>query len=441
MLIHNQKNKTIHDTRYTLHANRGQAAITAVLFFVAATLVLAVGASSSALKEKSSSRGSVVGKKGYFLSEAGQEDAIYRIFTGKPVGQNIVLSLAGDTSTTTIVDVGTDRKDITSLGSAGKNTRKTLVSLLVGEGTSFAYGVQVGDGGLIMENSSSVIGNVFSTGPVQGQNNNIVRGEVISAGPSGLIDVIHATSSAYAHTIQDSLIDGDAYYQNISNTTVLGQLFPESPDQEGESLPITDQMVSDWELGVEASEVISSPCPYEIKNDITLGPVKINCDVKISGSPAVTLAGNVWIVGDLDISNTPVLRADTSVGNKSIVIIADNPTDRLTSSKIKMNNRSEFFGSGQASSYLLFLSQNNSAESGGSEEAIDVGNRAEGDIILYAGHGEIVLKNNISLREVTGYKVHLKNSATVKYNMGLRNLLFSTGPSGGYEIIDWKEIE
>ncbi len=439
----NKKNKILNLKSYILNPQGGQAAITAVLFFVAATLVLAVGSASSALKEKASSGSTIVGKKGYFLSEAGQEDAIYRIFTGKPIGENIVLSLGGDTATITVADVASDRKDITAAGSSGKNIRKTQVTLLVGEGTSFIYGVQVGDGGLIMENNSSVIGNVFSGGPVIGQNNNIVRGEVVSAGVNGLIDGVHATSSAYAHTISDSLIEGDAYYQDISDTTVLGQLFPDSEDQEAQSLPISDQMIEDWESGAEAGGVIdcSGADEYEIEEDITLGPVKIDCDLEISGSPTVTLAGNVWVVGDIEIENKAIIQAHSSLGNKSVVVIADNPSDRLTSSKINLKNLAEFYGSGQAGSYVLFISQNNSAENGGSERAIEIENNTTGDVLLYAGHGEVLLKNNLDVREVTGYRVRLQNNATVLYNMGLRNLLFSTGPSGGYEIIDWKEIE
>ncbi|MBI2048256.1 MAG: hypothetical protein HYT27_03900 [Parcubacteria group bacterium] len=424
-----------------LQCNSGQAAIIATLFFVAVTLVLTVSSASVALKEESASRSHIVGKKGYFLSEAGQEDVIYRIFTGKPVSDTVVLSLGNDTATITVSDIGIDRKDIAAEGNSGKNVRKTQVALLVGEGTSFVYGVQVGDGGILMENSSEVIGNVFSNGPIEGRNSNVVRGEVISAGPEGLIDDVHATSSAYAHTIQDSLIEGDAYYQDILNTTVLGQLHSGSEDQPLSALPITDEMIEDWEAEAEAGGVISSPCPYVIKTDVTLGPVKINCDVNISQSPTVTLSGNVWIVGNLEISNTPTIRADVSLGNKSPIVIADKPSNRLTSSKIELENSSEFFGSGEPGSYIVFISQNNSAESGGSERAIEIGNSANGDIVLYAGHGEILLQNTVFLREVTAYKVHLKNSAKVEYNMGLQNVLFSTGPSGGFQIIDWKEIE
>ena len=424
-----------------LYSIAGQAAIVSVLFFVAVTTVLTIGISSIALKEEFESRSSVASKKAYFISEAAQEDIIYRMIKNKPIGQSVTLSLGEDTATALIVNAGLGKKDIVATGNSGKNIRKTRASLLVGEGASFVYGVQVGNGGLFMENTSSVLGNVFSNGPIVGRNSNIVRGEAISAGSAGLIDGIHATSSAYAHTISNSLIDGDAHYQNISQTTVLGQLFPGSIDQEPKQFPITDEMITNWKIAAEAGGVISSPCPYLIKDDTTLGPIKINCDVKISGSPTLTLTGNIWVVGNIDITNTPTLITDASLHNISAVLIADNPSNRLTSSKIELENSSKFFSSEQSGSYILFVSQNNSAELGGSERAIEIGNTAQGDVVLYAPHGEVLLQNNITLREVTGYKVHLKNSAAVEYTMGTQNLLFSTGPSGGYEIVDWKEIE
>lgn len=435
-----QKN-FLHSKPHTLNTNRGQVAIIATLFFVGITLVVSLGSSGAALKEELSSRSAVSGKGGYFLSEAGQEDVVYRIFSGKPVGNNVILSFGENIATTTIAAPAPDQKEVTSLGGVGKNMRKTFVSLLVGEGTSFVYGVQVGDGGLLMENTSSVFGNVFSNGPVEGRNSNIVRGEAISAGPAGRIDGVHATSSAYAHTIVDSFIEGDAYYQTISGSTVLGTLHPGSPDQAPRNLPITDEMIEGWKTVAEAAHVISGPCPYKIKNNTTIGPAKITCDVEISGSPTVTLAGNLWVVGNLDIKNSPTIQASTALGNKSVVVVADNPSNRLTSSKIEIENSSEFLGSGQPGSYIVFVSQNNSAEQGGGEAAIEIGNTARGEIILFSGHGEILLQNSVDLREVTGYKVHLKNSAAVNYNMGLQSVLFSTGPSGGYQIIDWKEIK
>ena len=87
------------------------------------------------------------------------------------------------------------------------------------------------------------------------------------------------------------------------------------------------------------------------------------------------------------------------------------------------------------------LSQNNSSETGGANQAIEIENNANGDLLLYAGHGEILLKNNVNLREVTAYKIHLINNANVVYETGLASALFESGPSSSFGIDSWYETE
>ena len=252
----------------------------------------------------------------------------------------------------------------------------------------------------------------FSNGPIIGQNSNLVKGDVISAGPSGSVDGVHATSSVYAHSISNSDIDKDAYYTTISGTTVDGTKYPGSPDQATSSLPITDAMIENWENSAAVS-VINSPCPYEINSNVTIGPVKINCNLKIKGSPTVTIAGPAWVVGNIEIENSPIIKLASSLGANSVAIIADNPSNRTTGSKIELENSAQFQNSGTDGSYILFISQNNSAQNGGSEKAIRAENSISGEVLVYAGHGEVHLKNNVSLREVSAYKIRLSNYAQV----------------------------
>ena len=81
-----------------------------------------------------------------------------------------------------------------------------------------------------MSNSSEVIGNVFSNGPIVGNNSNIIRGDVISAGPVRVWrTAFHATSSVYAHTIRNSDIEKDAYYQVIIANTEVDGVYPGNP--------------------------------------------------------------------------------------------------------------------------------------------------------------------------------------------------------------------
>lgn len=385
-------------------------------------------------------RHSVAKVQALSLAEAGVDKAVYELNrNGSYTGET--LTLGNGAFTVSIETIDASNKRITATGYVPNNTDPTAISTVKVNASidtsvvSFGFGLQAGEGGVLLENTSSVRGNIYSNGPVRGANSNIVRGDVVSASPSGLIDDIHATSSAYAHTITDSRIDRDAYFQSISGTIVGGTSYPGSTDQATSTLPISDSLVEEWKAAAEAGGVHTSPCPYTISSSVTIGPLKINCDLTIQGSPIITLNGPIWVHGDINIQNSPTIRIDPSQGGKSIPVIADYPADRLNSSTIIMQNSPVFQGSGSPGSYVLFISQNNSAENAGSNEALTVKNYTSGAVLVYAGHGEVVLENNVSLKEVAGWKIHAKNSAQIIYETGLGSVLFTSGPGGSWTVV------
>lgn len=420
--------------------NSGQAVITVVILLLIVSLAAVLGFSSVVLRDVKTTKMLLMSKKSYFLSESGVEDAVYRIIKGKEYSDEEVISIGGFFATTTISSLSGNEKEITAFADVFSARRKIKTILSTDVGASFHYGVQVGDGGLLMQNNSLVEGNVYSNGPINGSNSNEVRGDVVSAGAFGLVDGVYATGTVYSNTISNSNVDKDAYYQVISNTTVTGALFPGSPDQPTSDLPISDETISGWENATAAVSVINSPCPYIIKSDISIGPVKINCDLKIKGSPNIILTGTVWVVGNISVENSAEISLSPSFNEKSVAIIADNPSNRMTSSKVDMENSVEFDGSGTAGSYVLVISMNNSAENGGSETAIEVEQSVSGKLLVYASHGEIRLKNSVNLKEVSAYKINIRNSAKVIYETGLANLLFDSGPGGSFSVSSWEEI-
>jgi len=420
------------------HSNAGQAILTAVVFFMFVSMIVVSGAYTVSYKESKSSRDFGTSKKSFFMAESGLEDLAYRMIKGRNYDTVEILSLDGFFATTTVADISGD-KEITATGTASKMIRKSKIKLEAGGGTSFFYGMQTGEGGVAMSNSSEVIGNVFSIGPIVGNNSNLVKGDVISAGPSGLADGIHATGTVYAHTIRDSDIDKDAYYTTISDTDVGGVSYPNSPDQATSSLPISDAQIDAWKTEAAVGGVHSSPCPYNISGAVSMGPKKINCDLNISGSAVVTLDGPVWVSGNINFSNTADVKINPSLSDKSVVVVADKETNRNSSSRILISNSVEFFGSGSDKSYILLVSRNNNAEGGGSTSAIEISNSASGKVLLYAPHGLVYLSNSIIIKEASAYKIQLSNSAKVIYETGIANLLFTSGPSGGYSIESWRE--
>jgi len=419
--------------------NQGQAVITATIFFMAISLLVIMGISGPVIRQIKISNNLDRSTQSFYLSEAAGEDAMYRIKNGLQIDSQVTLSLANYSATVNITDIS-GGKEIISEGDVGNRIRKTKIVLTEGDGIAFNYGVQVGSGGLIMENGSTILGNIFSNGPITG-NGNIIRGNVISAGASGLIDGIHATGTAYAHTIQNSTIDKDAYYYTISNTLVLETSHPASPDQPLAALPITDEKIAEWEALAVAGGTTNCSGTLTIDTDQAIGPQKYTCNLLIKKNGTdVTLGGYIWATGNITFDQSPNIYIDSSFTGKSLAVIADNPSDTTTSGKIVVEDNTTFTGA-SGESYVLLLSQNNDAESGGNNLAIEIKNNIIGDVLIYAAHGLILTQNNADLKEISGYKLKMKNNGEVIYDTGLANLLFDSGPSGGYSFDSWREVE
>lgn len=452
-------------------SNRGAAIITAVMFFVIISVTVAIGMSSPVAREYITVRDFEKSKGAYYLSESGSEDALYRIKGGIPISAQEVILLDGNTATTTITDVNATQKDVSSLGDILFNTRRVKASLTTSSGVSFSYGVQAGDGGVVMKNSSSITGNLYSSGPVcaggkigadclNGTNatDNTISGTVFVATTtaSGVINNIanQGTASMYANKIYSSVIASATVYCNTisgSNRGSCNGVFTSGAPAE---LPIQRPQIDEWEVAATAGGVISqSSCTlsdgkywYEISSSQNLGPVEIQCGLKITGAgsgsgPTVTLMGPVWVKGDIKIKNKMTVRVDPSLSGqgKSMVMIADKPTDRLNSSKIEVEDNNPVFSGAGVNSWVLLLSENIGASQGDPNEAVEVKNGAGGDLLLYARLGDILLKGTASVKEVTGYKITLENSANVVYASGLQNSAFTSGPSGSWAIQDWGE--
>jgi Tfp pilus assembly protein PilX len=439
------------NNRLRNHTERGAALITFVIFFLLASTILVIGIGRGVYQSLSETRMLYEGKRSFYSAEAGIEDAIYRHRDAKSYSSTESFTIDGNTVSTARV-LNIDIYEITATANASGAVRRSFVELAVGDGASFNFGLQSGNGGITLSNNSAIYGNVFSNGTVEGQGSATVYGDVVSAGTSGLIDSITATGSAYAHSITASTIGGNAYYYatgTLTGSIVSGVLFPGYPDQATATMPITDTMIEGWKDQITASGTIitatSTQCSsgtYTINTNTTLNNVRIDCNVEMrkqGASTVITIAGPIWIQGNLSFSQGPSIIASSSLGSRSVQVIVDKETSRSTSSKITVN-QSTTFTSGNASSYVVLISMNNDAENSGSEVAIDLAQSASGKVLVYAPHGRVDMGNSITLREVTGYQIDVNNGAQVIYESGLASLLFTGGPGGGYTIGRWTEI-
>ncbi|MEK7644810.1 MAG: hypothetical protein AAB391_00600 [Patescibacteria group bacterium] len=303
--------------------------------------------------------------------------------------------------------------------------------------------VKVKNGAVFVLNGANNASSAFQSYGAMGSGGNTITGTVVSAGSTGSVTRINAAGTAgsmYAKTITDSVVTKDAYYQTITGSSVGGVSYPGSANQATSSMPISEATIDQWETDAAAGGVLTTPCPYKITSTVTLGPVKINCDLELSNNGILNLSGMVWVKGNVFIKNSATINISPSISGRTAAVIADNPTNRTSSSKVELTNTSTFLGSGN-NSYVMVVSRNKSASLGGGEFAIKVGNSISGKLLVYAPSGMIEIENSASLKEATGWKLRLKNSASVTYESGLANLLFTSGPSGGYQIDSWQEVQ
>lgn len=451
---------------------KGAAMLIFVVLFLMASLGLTFMLSNSAYADARGFRLAYDSMQSYLTADAGVEDVAYRYRAGLIPDATETIVLNGAIATTTSVYDNVDDIYVIESQSVDNNAyRGASMSLFIGNGASFNFGVQAGNGGFEMTNGSSVIGNVFANGTVEktGGGTATIYGDVISAGPAGLIKRINTTGSAWAHVIENSNVDGRAYaytinggsvdngaeyFEAIGGASIIGSPIISGVivgDEATTSMPISDEQIETMKQDIlDNGTVIASTSPqcssgtYVINSNTTLGFVKIECNFELQKQGAgttLTLNGPIWVEGNILFKSGPILRVAGSVGNKTVPIIADDPSDSAGSGLISVENGTDFFGNGGNKSYILLLSQNNDAETGGAENvnAISLGQSSEGDLLIYAGHGRINLANSTSLNEITGYRIRLGNSTQVTYESGLVNLLFTSGPGGGYTISNWRE--
>lgn len=431
---------------HSIHRKRGAALLLFIIFFTMASAAMAFLLSQNLYLDASSWRALITAKQAQVTSDGAVEEVVQRIIAGGTVsGEEILSALPGAASTTITYDNVSDRYEVTAQTQLGDQYRTVVVELAAGPGSAFNYGMQTGNGGFRIANSASVIGNTYSNGVIEGQGASLVDGDVISAGSDGLIKDITTTGSTWSDILENSTIDGDASYNTEVGSNSVGgtrttpfSVLPEQP------LPISETEIDEWQDHItDTGTVISagecSGGTYTISSDTVLGNVRIECDLEIRGSGSgteVTLTGPVWVEGNISLTQGPILRTSSFLGSRSVQIIADNPSNRDTSSQIEIRNSTEFYGNGSGS-YIMLLSRNNSVANGGSEPAITIGQSSSGELILYTNEGLVDIGNQIGLRSVTGYRIDIGNNSTVTYESGLANTRFTGGPGGAYVIADW----
>ena len=126
--------------------------ILVVVLFLAFSLTAIFGVVNPVIRHARAIGNILQSKQGYFLSEAGIEDAVYRLRAGKQTSSSNTLSLNGESVETAITDI-VGGKIVTATADSKNFIRKVEVNLALGVGVAFNYGVQSGTGGFALSNN------------------------------------------------------------------------------------------------------------------------------------------------------------------------------------------------------------------------------------------------------------------------------------------------
>lgn len=204
---------------------KGAALMIVVFFFVFISITILLGIVSPVVREFKVASESLSSHSTYFLAESGVEDAMYRIKNNKQIGATETLVLGTASATTTITDLGSGQKQISTLGDMSSRQRKVGIVIAQATGVSFNYGLQVGQGGIYL-NSGQVIGNVYAAGPISASNSggNAITGSVISANTASLTaDQTNGVAGTPASTLSIGQTSGA---EDLAQSFVVGSANP-----------------------------------------------------------------------------------------------------------------------------------------------------------------------------------------------------------------------
>lgn len=214
------------------------------------------------------------------------------------------------------------------------------------------------------------------------------------------------------------------------NATIHGSSCPNSycivENLPQKDLPISDGVIQDWKDAATAGGVTFGD--VTVSGTLSLGPQKITGTLTVTNGSTLIVTGTLWVVGDIVFDNNSIIQLTPSYGAASGVVISD--------AKIDVKNNASISGSGNPLSFMMLFAAKDST----GEEIISVDNNSSG-AIYYAGKGWIKFSNNAAAKQATAYGIRLDNNATITYDSGLANVEFSSGPGGGYDVQQWKEVQ
>ena len=257
-------------------------------------------------------------------------------------------------------------------------------------------------------------------------------------------------TGGFTSSIGDSIeIGGDAWASNVQGADIGGFLYCLTGSGNNKScdmsrgvppaqpLPFSDANIEEWEEEAAAGGTVEGDYNVAWWQSETLGPKKINGDLSVTGLGAkLYVTGPIWVTGNVRVNwNGKIILPSTSEG-RSIMLVADGRFAVTDNGEVESQSNGSYL-------FLVSTSECPNAPNcgwGGDAPAISI-SASGGAIAANAQKGTVTLSGNADINAVTANSIEMKGDAEVTYDEGLASPEFVGGPSGGYTISGWGEVE
>ncbi|MFA5934904.1 MAG: choice-of-anchor R domain-containing protein [Candidatus Paceibacterota bacterium] len=303
----NIKNSLTGMTEQYKKVKDGYIMLLTVVIFMMISLIISFGLTTPIIKQILSSRDVWGAKQAYYLSEAGVEDVMFRIKSNIAVGSTEILSINDfDTTTLTSIDpINGDKTITTNESDYNGYKRKIETRVTQGQGVSFNYGIQTGNGGFTITGGSSVVGNVYSNGDILGGSGVHITGSAVAA--AGGIGIFKDQSNEISLPPSYGIT-----FNNSGDTRDFAQSFE----------PSTTSAINKISVYIKKT---NNPSDFTVKlmtNNNGLPGTQLAVSTLSSGSVSTNYG---WV--DLVFTSNPVLSLNTTYW---LVIVGDTKNNKTS---------------------------------------------------------------------------------------------------------------
>ncbi len=239
----------------------------------------------------------------FYIAEAGVEDVTYRVKNGIEYMDRDPLTIDNISAEVSVLET-LDGMTITSVGVSGGSEKRVETKVVEGEGVSFSYGIQTGNGGFIM-NGGTVEGNVYSNGEIVACGWCKITGTAISANGS----------TEFADQINDSPASPPNYlsFAKTTNTQDIAQSFKISTTTVVNTAEIYIKKIGSPSSAVLKLVKDSSGKPSQSSQDVlttgTINSSSISTNpswltVPFTSNPTLNINTTYWLVIDASVNST-----------------------------------------------------------------------------------------------------------------------------------------